>query len=124
MRKSREATTAALPRWCAALLLAFVMAQVLGLMHGVVHAGRAAHPPAADHAVAAHGHSGVAALFAQHQDASDCRLLDALNQPGAAAAIVLVTAAPAPVVASACAHAAFVARGAAPFDARGPPASR
>ena len=89
----RWRATALLCTWCA---LCILFAQTLGLVHGIAHgpihgdAGTQAAPAVAAHPGHAQGNAQVApdvleTLFAQHEDAEDCRLFDALGQqPGAA----------------------------------------
>ena len=118
--------------WLALWLLCALGAQTLGLVHGVVHAERSGHPLAAVHAhhaheTSEHAHgdahaSFVHALFASHGDAAQCVILDALMHGGPA-----LPGAEPPAVPVAPPHAVppyagvRVARGAAAFDARGPP---
>ncbi len=107
-----------------------MLAQLLGFMHQVTHGGmpsiavpqaasaEAAH---ADH----HARAWTQALFALHDDDTDCRLYDASGLP----ALACHTPPALPVIAPVAAFvrlldAGFVARRAALFDARGPPASR
>lgn len=110
-----------------ALLAAVVLAQLLGFVHRVAHAGGAAVSSAA--AAAGEPASGTpvgawpGALFA-HDEAS-CRVFDGA---GLQAGVPYHPCAPAAVGATASeAHpcaAEFVARRVVPFDARGPPFSR
>lgn len=112
-----------------ALLVAFVLAQALGWIHRGLHG--TGSPLAGTVAVHAAGEgaphvrsSGFAGLFDSHADASDCRLFDAIAQPGCApshAAILPLPPLQALLLAS---HGDFVARWSALFDARGPPSSR
>ena len=110
----------------AALLLAFVLAQTLGWIHRGLHGGgsegwqQATPVPAA----AAHADGGLEDLFGEHVDASDCRLFDVLGQPGCAPAPLVALPVLVPASLLLATHAGFVARWAALFDARGPPASR
>jgi hypothetical protein len=113
------------------LVAVLLLAQTVGWMHRGLHGTAPAHGSAA---TALHVHAGVAKphaprswiekLFGSHTDASDCRLFDVLGQPGCASAALL----PQPLIPMATllvtTHADFVARWAALFDARGPPASR
>lgn len=120
------------------LLCALVAAQALGLMHRIVHlphgpwqahehAHEYAHEHAHEHAHAdAHGHEGlgwVADLFAGHDDDSSCRLFDPLNHEGAACVPAVVLPAVAALFFLETLQGDFVARWAALFDARGPPAA-
>jgi hypothetical protein len=63
----------------ALLVLALLLAQALGSMHRVAHAG-GPHALAGEHA----GHSLTAELFSGHDGAADCRLYDQLAQSEAA----------------------------------------
>lgn len=114
-----------------AVLVAVVLAQLLGFVHRVAHAGGAAGSEAVSSAAAAAGEpaSGTpagarpGALFA-HDEAS-CRAFDGA---GLQAGVPYHPCAPAAVGATApeahpCA-AEFVARRVTPFDARGPPFPR
>jgi hypothetical protein len=118
-----------------ALLLAavLVMTQTLGVVHGITHGPSGSslhshdhhHGQSHDHAeveVKA-DHGGVlTALFAAHQENSDCRLYDQASHDGA---LVSVTPSALPVVPPSFMVAIFqgeaLARWAALFDARGPP---
>ncbi len=110
------------------LVLALVLAPWLGQVHGALHgkhANQAARSatlqPSANHA----GHHGLEALFGDHGQTSDCRLYDQLGHgdllvcvPAAAVPVVV------PVFVLAFLQGEAVARFAALFDARGPPALR
>ncbi len=113
---------------------ALLLAQTLGLMHGVVHsaeylAGNEHHvqAPGAEHSHAlgdAEPHPGgwLEALFSSHDGGADCRLFDQASHASAAPALVqscLPTLPPS--VAVAIFEGAALARWAALFDARGPP---
>lgn len=113
------------------LVAVLVLAQAIGWMHRSLHG---ASPARGSAAVALHVHANATKpdasrswtdkLFGSHSEASDCRLFDVLGQPGCAPAAM-----PGPTLISmatllATTHADFVARWAALFDARGPPASR
>jgi len=114
-----------------ALLVVLVLAQTLGWIHRGLHgaSGAVRHAQAA-----AHAHAGEAApqsgsgwmddLFGSHADGADCRLFDVLGQPGCVPAALALPPALPPAFFLASTHADFVARWAALFDARGPPASR
>lgn len=124
-------TATALRRTAVALLLlAFVLAQSLGWMHRAVHGtgGAASAMSAGVHASAdaprEQAEAGIAGLFRGHADASDCRLFDALAQPGCAASALVVLPLSLPAAILAAAYGEFVARWSALFDARGPPSSR
>jgi len=112
------------------LVLALLVAPALGHMHRIVHGPQAqtqtsqarVHAPHAQPQAQAHG---VADLFAVHGDDSSCRLFDQLTHSDALPAM--------PVLALPLLLVPFlfrrlerdiVAREAALFDARGPPALR
>ncbi|MDB5965995.1 MAG: hypothetical protein JWQ72_2495 [Polaromonas sp.] len=121
------------------LALALLLAQTLGMMHGVVHSPQAV---AGDRAQAAsqlaqvaqvqqtatlNANAGAAghwigALFSSHHGDNDCRLYDQASHGSAALHVVAL---PLPVVLPPFAVAIFqgeaLARWAALFDARGPP---
>ncbi|RYF36168.1 MAG: hypothetical protein EOO25_21360 [Comamonadaceae bacterium] len=107
-----------------ALLAVFVLAQTLGWLHRAAHGGSLPAQPA----LAALGFTQAAApetkAFGHDAGTAECRLYDAVAQPGCAPAplLVLPIVLPASVVAATLGD--FVARWAALFDARGPPASR
>jgi hypothetical protein len=109
------------------LALALVAAQSLGMLHRIVHAPglEAKHAQAVEHddADCDRAQGWLAALFSGHDDGDDgCRLLAALTHDGMplthAAAVFLL----APAFLVKALHGDFVARWAALFDARGPPA--
>ena len=106
------------------VMFALVMAQALGLMHRVVHLPHAPGIQVAVHAVHDGGHWS-AQLFSNHAGDSDCRLFDSLSYDGGVPCVPAVTL---PVVLSTVFidffQGEFLARWAALFDARGPPASR
>lgn len=116
------------------LVVAMVLAQALGLMHRALHGGGQAPvaASAASSAVAAqvasepgaHSHGWMGALFAGHASDADCRLYDPLNHDGPATVAVLQLPLLLTSFFLAIAAGDFVARWAALFDARGPPASR
>jgi hypothetical protein len=111
--------------WLGWLAFALVAAQVLGMMHGVVH--RPHHEGGnAVRAVAAAGQParepiGLARLFGHDEDDAGCRLFDPLNHEVAPPPL----ATPAPLVIPSLilvtCHGEFIARWVALFDARGPP---
>ncbi|RYF42340.1 MAG: hypothetical protein EOO25_07020 [Comamonadaceae bacterium] len=116
------------------MLLSLVCAQALAFMHGVTHVPHAGSHQLA-HAVAApvpavpadaggHPEHGLQALFASHEDAQDCRLLDAAGQQllFTATPSISLPRMPAMRVQRLLAG-AFIARRAAQFEARGPPAA-
>ncbi|MBP7565915.1 MAG: hypothetical protein KA795_07900 [Burkholderiaceae bacterium] len=126
----------------AVLLCALVVAPWLGQLHRVLHAAptggvvAAAAPafapsyalPETAGAPAHHGHAhgGLADLFGDHLTGGDCRLYDQLGQPDLACGVpalalpVLVPTA----LALAWREGEVLARRAALFDARAPPAFR
>ena len=113
------------------LLAVLVLAQTVGWMHRGLHgtSSSAMAAPSASHVHAdaadpAKSGSWIHALFGSHTDASDCRLFDVLGQPGCASAALLPQTLIPMATLLATAHADFVARWAALFDARGPPSSR
>ncbi len=114
---------------------ALLLAQTLGLMHGLNHGGG---PYAQEHAqksavhLASHDHQDhhdhpgqgnwLESLFSSHDGESDCRLYDQASHGSAAPAVapvILPAVLPSPVVAIFQGEA--LARWAALFDARGPP---
>ena len=111
---------------------ALLLAQTLGLLHGVVHEdGREHHVQALsadqnhNHGHGDQGaHSGgwLASLFSSHDGGADCRLFDQASHGSAAPASALssLPALP-PSVAVAIFQGDALARWAALFDARGPP---
>ena len=117
--------------WFFAITLAWalLLAQTMGLMHGVVHGnGRSAqeHPP---HSLAhpdSPGHPAhdnwLTSLFSSHDSEPDCRLYDQASHGSAAPA---VASASLPEVLPSRQVAIFqgeaLARWSALFDARGPP---
>jgi hypothetical protein len=124
------------------LVGALLLAQLLGLMHGVVHGPQAhLHDKAAvaqlaqlhqdhdhdhGHSASAHAEHGgwLASLFSSHGGDSDCRLFDQASQGHAAPVLPMLSL---PLVL--CTLAFDISRGealarwAALFDARGPPLS-
>lgn len=118
-------------RWVLGLAVCAVLAaQMLGLLHRVVHSPLVALVPPA--AVAdGHGHAhlrpadALRKLFFGHGSASDCRVYDQVGHSDALPALAIL-ALPATVPAFVLQYFAgeFIARWAALFDARGPPAVR
>jgi len=117
------------------LVAALMLAQALGLMHRVVHApglhGAHAHQHVHeddDEHLDTHAHgkegAGVRALFAAHDDESTCRLLDAVSTDVAGVQCLLLSVLLPAAQLIRLTHGDFVARWAAMFDARGPPATR
>lgn len=132
MARGFEPAPRALQRWAtnrwflAWLLASATCAQALGSLHGVAHAMpgsalMAIHPDTA--AWPPDPRQGlIESLFALHDDAPDCRILDGLCQHGPAAALHAIAPLPVPEsLVRRLQHGAFVARWAALFDARGPP---
>jgi hypothetical protein len=107
--------------WLWLAMLALLAAQMLGVLHRSVHL-----PFAGKEAVLAHAGHGVGDLFASHGDHSpDCRLYDQLGHGDAMAGVPLLAVSfvvPAYVLHATLGQA--LARWAALFDARGPPAVR
>lgn len=130
------------PAWSLVWLLtgclacALLLAQALGLMHGVVHAAGDEYHLQAPNASHNHGHSHghghsdehrvggcwLEALFSSHDGGADCRLFDQASHGSAAPALALASL---PTLLPSLAVAIFqgeaLARWAALFDARGPP---
>ena len=106
------------------LALALLVAPALGHMHRIVHGPQTHTPHAQVHAPHAQAH-GVADLFAVHGDDSSCRLFDQLTQSDALPALPVLAL---PLLLVPFLFRRFerevVAREAALFDARGPPALR
>jgi hypothetical protein len=123
------------------LVAALLLAQLLGLMHGVVHGPQAhvhsqshvhhdGHQHQQEHSALAHaeeeGDAGwLASLFSSHEGDSDCRLFDQASHGQAAPAFPMLSL---PLVLSSVAfdisRGEALARWAALFDARGPPSTR
>ena len=126
------------PAWSLVWLLtgclacALLLAQALGLMHGVVHAAGDEHHLQATKSNHNHGHAHsdenrvgggwLEALFSSHDGGADCRLFDQASHGSAAPALALASL---PTLLPSLAVAIFqgeaLARWAALFDARGPP---
>lgn len=121
------------------LAASLLLAQLLGLMHGVVHGPQArlhlhshVHEGHHRHEHAALGHAEedgdggwLASLFSSHDGASDCRLFDQASHGQAAPTLPLLSLPP--VLCSAVfdiSRGEALARWAALFDARGPPSTR
>jgi len=122
------------------VIFALLLAQALGLVHGVVHAPHMpqmqwhddGHHSAQeqqhrhDDGLDADPDAGwLASLFSSHEGDSDCRLFDQASHGSAAPAVALLSL---PMVPPAFVVAIFqgeaLARWAALFDARGPPLTR
>lgn len=107
------------------LMWALLSAQLLGVVHSVVHAPALAGGASVS-TVAQHQHDTVSAMFGGHDDdGTTCRLFDQLGcadvvlvVPGLALPLALT-----PVLLQVF-QGDFVARWAALFDARGPPSAR
>ena len=137
--------------WVSWLLLALVLAPALGLVHGVLHGGRASHAhPQTHHADAhahevlegtqqrrvpqthhadAHAHEGHSAaalvdqLVPDHDGAPDCRLYDQQSHADLAPGIPMLVLPHVPIGFTLRHQAGeALARFAALFEARGPPA--
>ena len=107
------------------LVLALLVAQTLGLVHGVAHSPvqQAGHVASGLHDEPAHGL--IDTLFAGHGTDADCRLYDQLahgDAPACVPAISLPVLLPATLFAYLQGEA--VARHAALFEARAPPPIR
>jgi hypothetical protein len=107
------------------LVLALLVAQTLGLVHGVAHSPvqQVTRAAAAQHDDPAHGL--IDSLFAGHGTDADCRLYDQLSHGDTAACVPALSL---PVLLPATLFAYFqgeaVARHAALFEARAPPSIR
>lgn len=113
------------------LALVFLLAPMLGLMHGLVH-GAGDYRQAAAHTHLAeakdghsHEHGWLTDLFSAHGDASDCRVFDQRCHSDMVPALPWLVL---PMVLSPFAFLFFegevLARWAALFEARGPPLAR
>lgn len=110
------------------LVLALLLSQTLGLMHGTLHVAgtvasvQASAAPGAANVLQAEGKGLLASLFASHTSDADCRLYDQASHGSAALHVASLAL---PVVLPSFAVAIFegeaLARWAALFDARGPP---
>ena len=107
------------------LVLALLVVQTLGLVHGVAHSPvqHVAHVASAQHDD--HAHSLIDILFAGHGTDADSRLSDQLSHGDTAACVPAISL---PVLLPATLFAYFqgeaVARHAALFEARAPPSIR
>jgi hypothetical protein len=114
--------------WPWAWLLALVLlAQSLGQVHGVLHAGAPQGEISAQHLANASGHeartdSWLSHLFDDHANATDCRLYDQISHGDCipTAALLLALALPVPVLATLSPESAW-ARPTLQIQARGPP---
>ena len=115
------------------LALVLLLAPLLGQMHGLVH-GVGEHAQTSAHGTQAvpsavtghdHAHDLLADLFSAHGDASDCRVYDQLCHSDLLPALPLVVL---PMALSSFAfhflEGEVLARRAALFEARGPPSAR
>ncbi|MGH8035041.1 MAG: hypothetical protein ACREO9_07445 [Lysobacterales bacterium] len=117
------------------LACTLLLAQTLGLMHGVVHGSEVhgldrghQHPHGHDHvhdSDADPGTGWLASVFSSHDGEPDCRLFDQGSHGSAAPAMAALCL---PMVLSSfvfdVSRSEALARWAALFDARGPPLSR
>ena len=127
MTLPRNATAGALTCWLVSCAL--LLAQTLGLLHGVVHPSQAPFHLHQD----IHLHGGeqvpgsdwISGLFFTHDGDQDCRLFDQASH-GSAAPPVAMLSLPAVLVAAVfdISRSEARARWAALFDARGPPLTR
>ena len=105
------------------LLLALVAVPTVGRLHQVAHAG-ALEQARAGHAAASDSHAGLLQQLMGSHTPVDCLLLDQLALGDAAPAAALALPALAPPQAPPAPRAGYaLARQAAPFQARGPPAA-
>ena len=108
------------------LVLALLVAQTLGLVHGVAHSPVQAVAQQVSHAgPVQHEHGLIEALFSGHAGDAECRLYDQLSHGDAATSVPALAL---PVLLPATLLAYFqgeaVARHAALFEARAPPSIR
>jgi len=108
--------------FAAVLLVSLVLAQALGLMHGIAHMRHVPGAATATAATTATGSGWVAKLFAGHQHGGDCDVYDQLSHGDALHAVAPVFAAveftQTPVALHRGWHIATQSSG---FLARGPP---
>lgn len=137
-RPAVPALTAGRPAWhrlaCVGLLLALVLTQWLGVVHGSMHVESVAAHHHDDDTHAWHGSrpapdptfaTWLASLLDGHGSAADCRLYDQISHGDCAPAALLEPLAPARLVVSALpVIAGQVGRVPAWARARGPPAIR
>ena len=103
------------------MVFALLAAQMLGLVHRVVHASKAV----SGHIVQVVHDIKLDPLFSSHDDASECRLYDQLgNSPVMPSLPVLPPVLIVPSVLLQFYEGEVLARWAALFEARGPPAVR
>ena len=104
--------------WLPLVAAALLFAQMLGLVHRIVHA-----PVKHETFAVAASTLAVDKLFGDHDDASKCRLYDQLAHADLAVDTTPVAALPAPFGIASVPHSAWhIAAQAAGFLARGPPA--
>jgi len=110
------------------LVAALLWAQLLGLAHGVLHAGSAGRdhlaPPAATQVSAAPAAGLLAHLLAPAGDEGQCRLYDQLGHGGPLLQLPVLPAAVLPALQTQLVRLPQPSRPCAAFDARGPPSSR
>jgi hypothetical protein len=105
--------------WC--VVFALLAAQMLGLVHRVVHGPKAV----GGHVVQVAHDVKLDSLFSSHGDASDCRLYDQLgNGPAMPSLPALLPPVVPPSVLLQFFEGEVLARWAALFEARGPPSVR
>ena len=110
------------------LVAALWWAQLLGLAHGVLHAGTAGRdhltPPAATQVSAAPATGLLAHLLAPAGDEGQCRLYDQLGHGGPLLQLPVLPAAVLPVLQAWAVRLPQRPQPCAAFEARGPPLSR
>lgn len=109
------------------LVAALLWAQLLGLAHGVLHAGVAARDytsPVAMQVSAAAPAGLLAHLLAPAGDEGQCRLYDQLGHGGPLLQLPVLPAAVLPLLQTQVVRLPQPSRPCAAFDARGPPSSR
>ena len=108
------------------MVLALVLAPALGLVHGVLHGDRVHHTHQHIHHADVHTHddhaAGLEQLFADHSEATDCRVYDQQSHADLAPGIPMLVLPYVPIGFT-LRHPAgeALARFAALFEARGPP---
>lgn len=113
--------------WLAFVSASVICAQALGFLHGIAHAVHIGDQRTERTVIAAPQGSydgWIAALFAYHEDAQDCRMFEGFGQQGPNPSPADLAPALMPGMGFHLLPAgAIVARRTAPFDARGPPLS-
>ena len=109
-----------------AMVLALVLAPALGLVHGVLHGDRVHHTHQHTHHADVHSHddhaAGLEQLFADHSEATDCRVYDQQSHADLAPGIPMLVLPHVPIGFTLRHQAGeALARFAALFEARGPP---